>query len=110
MNIQQLNPWRWLKHEKSGPATLGQLPVTQRKEQSLGDDGRSLHPMFCLHNEIDRLINDAFFEFYAPFSSGHAFPDWGLLNAAHPKVDVAGDNSAYQVQPDVPNVKKILIH
>jgi len=104
MNVQRLNPWNWFKHEQPH-GEPGSVPVMQhRSEQNPVVGSRTMHPMFRIHDEIDRLFDEAFSGFGWPSITGHSLSDWSWLNTSNPKIDVAGDDKSYQVQLDVPGL------
>ena len=64
MNLSKLNPWNWFKHEESG----NQIPV---KRSGHGVGSNAFHhdtglPVQQLHQQIDRLFDEAFRGFSVP--------------------------------------------
>lgn len=115
MNLQKLNPWNWFKHEESHPRDAGQVPVTRERNPSANEDRHfplSYHPVFRLHEEIDRLFDSAFSEVGFPrlglpstrrlFDA--ALPDWRNERWLRPNVDVAGDEKKYEISLDLPGL------
>lgn len=106
MNLQQLNPKNWFK---STPAQTqrNEIPVTHiGSELSSVAGGRNRHPMLRLHNEIDRLFDEAFSGFSWPGFDDFHTPEWWKKMATAPQADVVGDEKSYQVQLDVPGLEE----
>lgn len=105
MNKQSLSaskfaPWNWFRHEDEKPQEL-----VRRSEYE--------HPMVRLHQEMDRLFEDAFRSFGMP----GRLTDWdpfgpdktlGMDKAVmlRPKVDIRETDEAYQISVEVPGVKE----
>jgi len=104
MNLQQLNPKNWFK---SAPSTHNEIPVTRiGSELKSVPGGRTRHPMLRLHNEIDRLFDEAFSGFSWPGFDDFRKPEWWGPMANTPHIDVIGDQESYQVQLDVPGLRE----
>jgi len=105
MNIQQLNPWNWFKHEQAGTAERGQIPVKRSgNDKPGGAVGENLHPMFRLHREIDRLFDDVFSGFGMPASRDDrsSWFDWNV--GYQPQINVAGGENSYDIELEVPGL------
>lgn len=103
MNILQLNPWNWFKHEQGSEAA--QIPVQKNTtEKNVATGNETFRPMMRLHREIDRLFDDVF--------SGFGFPNLGtnsLLDnvravAYQPQINVSGGNNNYEIELEVPGL------
>ncbi|MBC6907203.1 Hsp20/alpha crystallin family protein [Saccharophagus sp. K07] len=106
MNLQKLNPWNWFKHEEKA----AQVPVS-RETNSPVVGGQyfpsSYHPIFQLHQEIDRLFDAAFSNF--GFPTRRLFDSEFFNNASNgtwlkPNVDIAGDDKKYEITLDLPGL------
>lgn len=90
MNIQKYNPFNWFKDEDA-----------QNKSLTLGGAG---HPFLQLHQEVDKLFNDALKNFGLPsWDLGNAFSSNALLK---PNVDISESEKAYNVTVEVPGVNE----
>lgn len=105
MNMQQLNPWNWFKHEDS--SRLSTIPVkraaNEPEQKSLPE--RKHFPVFQLHREIDRLFDEAFRGFGAP----SLYSDWFGDDAFNridfqAKLNVASDDNNYHVSLEAPGL------
>jgi HSP20 family protein len=106
MELTKLKPWNWFKHEEQ-PASSG-VPV--RRSSSNPD------PVSQLHQEIDRVFDNAFFHLGLP-SLGMDSPLAGISHDAllRPNVDIASSDKEYTITVEVPgveedNIKLELIH
>lgn len=100
LSASKLAPWNWFRHEDDKPREL-----VQRSDYE--------HPMVRLHQEMDRLFQDAFRSFgmpsrladWDPFGPDKSF---GMDNAMllRPKVDIRETEEAYQISVEVPGVKE----
>ena len=115
MDLQKLNPWNWFKHEESKTSGETLIPVKRpanEHEMPLFDRGFS-YPITQLHQEIDRLFEDAY--------KGLGFPLWGtqLSNSPQyntskwlsnvtfrPNINVSGNEKNYQITLETPGLKK----
>lgn len=109
MNIQQLNPWNWFKHEQSGVAGA-QVPVRKSESgSSLSAANETFHPMFRLHREIDRLFDDVFSGFGLPGLSqtmGKGVFDWEGMAGYQPQINVSGSDNSYEIELEVPGLSE----
>jgi len=113
MNLEKLKPWNWFKHEDNTADNTAQIPM-QREEASRTAlstlQQRDLHPVLQLHQQIDRLFNDAFSGFGMPsLRVSPTQQDWsdaGRINAYRPQIDVSGDDKQYEIKLDVPGLSE----
>jgi len=105
MNLHQLNPWNWFSHEQS--KTAATVPV-KRSEGSgsipavtAGDQ----FPMLRLHQEIDRLFEDAFRGFGLPSLGGKLFDDNVFARSGfEAKLNIASDDKNYHISLEAPGL------
>ena len=105
MNLQQLNPWNWFKHEEASKEST--IPV-KKSAESLPDNKQAMpaaNSIFQLHREIDRLFDDTFRGFAFPASRSSLFND-SVFNKAvfDAKVNVASDDKAYHISLEAPGM------
>ena len=101
MNLQQLNPWNWFKHEEnSSPAST--IPV-KRSDTDQITQGQSL-PLAQLQRGIDQVFDDFFQGFGFPARSrigtGNLFNSLGF----QAKVNIASDDKNYHISLEVPGL------
>lgn len=105
MNLQQLIPWNWFKHEESSP--MSTIPVrraaNEPEQKPLAD--KDPFPVFQLHREIDRLFDQAMRGFAIP-SLYSNWRDNSLVNSMgfQAKLDVASDDKQYHVSLEAPGL------
>ncbi len=97
MELTKLNPWNWFKNEEE--QTPSSLPVQRHSP--------SVHPALQLHQEIDRLFDNAFRNFGFP-SRGFESQLNGLSHSAllRPNVDIASSDKEYTITVEVPGVEE----
>jgi len=102
MNLQQLNPWNWFKHEDY--STPSNVPVKR------GENTNSLisplgYPIVQLQHEIDELFQDVFRGNGLPFRNVRRASQ-GALNPAgfQAKINVASDEKNYRISLEVPGL------
>ena len=105
MNLQQLNPWNWFKHEETSKEST--IPV-KKSAENLPDNKQAMpatNSIFQLHREIDRLFDDAFRGFAFPASRSSLFND-SVFNKSvfDAKVNVASDDKAYHISLEAPGM------
>lgn len=113
MNLEKLKPWNWFKHEDDTADNTAQIPM-QRDEASRTAlstwQQRDQHPVLQLHQQSDRLFNDAFSGFGMPsLRVSPAQLDWldvGRINAYRPQIDLSGDDKQYEITLDVPGLSE----
>lgn len=102
MNLQQLNPWNWFKHEEAQPQST--IPV-KRSEKTTDRNFPSAGTasVMQLHREIDRLFDEAFGRF--PGFGSRLF-DNGFLSPSmfDAKLNVASDDKNYHISLEVPGM------
>lgn len=99
MNIKKYAPWNWFKDEEQEA-----VPVRTVKHSQLHAD-----PITHLHNEIDRLFDDAFRGFpRRSLPAGWISPAWPESSsvALKPNLDIKDDEKSYTVTIEVPGVAK----
>lgn len=105
MKLEKLNPWNWFKHEQQNHDG-DRIPV--RRDAAVPAMTDPFDSFRQLHQEMDRLFNDAFSsmgltgltqslpgEQRLPGSTGLDF---------RPKVDVAADGNQYKITFDLPGM------
>ncbi len=96
MDIKKLAPWNWFKNEEAAEAK--NMPIRKTEEHY-----RS--PLVSLHQEIDRMFENAFHNFGMPLLNDKTMePKFGgaLLK---PNVDIAVSDKEYTVTVEVPGVE-----
>jgi len=108
MNLQQLAPWNWFKHET--PSQDSTVPV-RRNFSEHTTANQNNHPMLQLHQEIDRLFDDTFksLPWFAPSlgdssssRSGGIFQNLGF----RPQLNIASDDQQYHISLEVPGLSE----
>jgi HSP20 family protein len=105
MNLQQLNPWNWFKHEEtSGLSTIPVKRAANEPESKQLTD-KDQFPVFQLHREIDRLFDQALRGFGVP-SLYSNWLDKSLFNSVgfQAKVNVSSDDKNYHVSLEAPGL------
>ncbi len=102
MKLEKLAPWNWFKKEEE---TSGPVPV-RRESTEVMPAGSPVHPVLQLHDQIERLFEDAFRGFGFSRHGPAAWP----TSIARPAIDVAGDDSGYEITLEVPGIKKSDLH
>lgn len=111
MNLQQLNPWNWFKHEENSgrqtvPVKRGDpAPANPGTAEAQAPAQRSPWPMLQLHQEIDRLFDQAVRGFGLPSLGSDWFND-GVFNRAgfQAKLNVASDDQQYHISLEAPGL------
>lgn len=105
MNLQQLNPWNWFKHEETSSAST--IPVKKSDVSSVESKHNlpASPSIFQLHREIDRLFDDAFRGVGLPGFGSSWLGDsmWGR-SAVDAKLNVASDDNAYHISLEAPGM------
>ena len=100
MDISKLAPWNWFKKEEEHEGTS--LPV---KRQDQPAAARYSHPLSQLHNEIDRLFDDAFRGFGWPsIGMGRRLPSPTQTAWLKPTLDVGATDREYTISVELPGV------
>lgn len=104
MDMKKLNPWNWFAHEEKQDSKET-VPVKR------GEYLQSRNPLsnvLQLHQEIDRLFEDAFRGFPAvgrsPFWDKLAHDDF--MPAFRANVNVASDNNQYTITLEAPGMEQ----
>lgn len=99
MNIKKYAPWNWFKDEEQ------HVPVQNiPRHQSPAD------PVNHLHNEIDRLFNEAFRgfptrSFFADFEGRNQTPKLAPFTLK-PSLDIKDDKESYTITTEIPGVTR----
>lgn len=103
MDLQRLNPWNWFKHEEPQPGGA-QIPVKRSDKES----GMSQYPMQQLHQQIDRLFEDAFRGFGFPSIGSQLGEPGRWLNSQdfRPSLNVSSDSKSYQITLEAPGMNE----
>ena len=117
MNLEKLNPWNWFKHESNESDRQTPVPVTRSDSENLPVTS-NLNSLLSLQRDIERLFTDAFASIGSPSLFRSGFPRTGgsgnvfgnafetTLGAFNPKIDISGEDKAYEVVLDVPGMKQ----
>ena len=104
MDLQKLNPWNWFTHEESTPGGA-RIPVKREAES----EGFPAHfgadnPMMNLHQQIDRMFDDAFRGFGFPSSTARLYnpAQWSAPAEFRPSLNVSCDDNSYQITLEAP--------
>ncbi|MDT8384159.1 MAG: Hsp20/alpha crystallin family protein [Gammaproteobacteria bacterium] len=97
MDIKKYSPWSWFQHEKTEAQGL---PVRSEMARPL-----ATYPVFQLHQEIDRLFNDALRGFPSVFRGGMEWPEITPVMLS-PNLDIKETDQDYIVSLEVPGVAK----
>lgn len=103
MEMKRLSPWNWFRNEQNHEKTGQRASPTashhsvQRMEQNL--------PFMRLHQEIDRLFDDAFRGLNFPVAAlfGHD-ESGGNMQVLRPAVDIAEHDTQYTITIEVPGI------
>jgi HSP20 family protein len=103
MNMSKLAPWNWFKKEEEHE---GSSVPSKRDDQAV--PVRQTHPLSQIHNEIDRLFDDAFRDFGFPsLRTGRRrlFPSLTRTDWLKPTLDLAATDQEYTVSVELPGVE-----
>jgi len=103
MTWKNLPPWDWFKHEHSEKGKSHTVPVKQDEQMATSN---VLSPMTQLHQEIDRVFNEAFNRFNFPTIGSRLLePDltWDATTF-HPNVNVSSNDDHYLVTVEAPGM------
>ncbi|WP_250658223.1 Hsp20/alpha crystallin family protein [Alkalimarinus coralli] len=98
MDLKQLNPWNWLNHEE------GERRERERNEHSLAPSPMMQSPIMRLHQDINRLFDEAFKGF------GTLPTGWDTsffseqTNLLKPNINIESDSKNYTISLEVPGV------
>lgn len=105
MDIKQLNPWNWFKHEEKQQEKSQNVPV---KQAQYLQSASPVSNLMQFHREIDRLFEDAF----RGFPMLDRFPNWGMLSsddfmpAFRASINVASDEKRYTISLEAPGMEQ----
>jgi len=97
MDLKQLNPWNWAKHEEN-PSI-----ASDKDSRSLAERTMNSSPMMQLHQDIDRLFNEAMRGFGAPSIGDTSFFN-SNSDLLKPSTNIAADDKNYTITVEVPGV------
>lgn len=101
MNISKLAPWNWFKKEEEHEGSS--VPI-KRDDQAVAL--RQTHPLLQIHNEIDRLFDDAFRNFGFPsLGTGRLFPSLAQTGWLKPTLDLEATDKEYTISVELPGVE-----
>jgi HSP20 family protein len=108
MNLQQLVPWNWFKHEDSMSESSIAINRKATPQQSVA---QANHPILNLHKEVDRLFDQTlkrFPGFAASFTDSVLGKDDGFFQnlSFHPQLNIASDAQQYHISLEVPGLKE----
>jgi len=106
MNLENLKPWNWFKHEENGSGKGHQIPVSHNEFENLPQAGPG--SLMGLHRDMDRWFDDAFKSFGMPSlvssMKSRGLPGAQLSHFYRPQIDVSGDANCYEISLDVPGL------
>jgi len=107
MNLHDLSPWNWFKHEE--PEKQGSEIIPAKRKDYSGSQLAS-PPMLQLHREIDRIFDEAFRDFGFPAFGRSALWDRmfseGGGQAFQARLNVASDEHQYTVTLEAPGLEQ----
>lgn len=108
MNLTDLNPWNWFKHEDSVP-TEGDVPVRRGANEDAMP--ATVHPASGFGRDFDRLFEGRLFEgrLFGEMLTGFARgPRWPALDSStfRPTMNVSGDGNGYELTLEAPGMEK----
>ena len=104
MNLENLKPWNWFKHEENGGDAASRVPVQRNRAKALPTAASG--SLLDLHREMDRWFEDAFKSFGAPALTRRGLMDNEMAGFFRPQIDVSGDDNCYEIKLDVPGIKQ----
>ena len=106
MNLENLKPWNWFKHEEHSNGKGGQIPVRRNEAENLPQAGS----LMTLQRDMDRWFDDAFKSFgmrsLASNLQSKGMPGIPLSNIYQPQIDVSGDTNCYEINLEVPGLSE----
>jgi HSP20 family protein len=106
MNLQQLAPWNWFKHEDVPSDST--IPIN-RHPAATNLQARNQHPVLQLHQELDRLFDQSLrsIPWFASAlrtetPNGGFFQNLGF----HPQLNIASDDKQYHISLEVPGLSE----
>lgn len=104
MNLQQLAPWNWFKHEDARYDSG--IPIKRNTAPSQPQN-QAYHPMLRLQQEVDRLFDDTFRSFPWFSSSFDSDRNSFFQNLGfRPQLNISGDDKQYHISLEVPGLKE----
>ncbi len=101
MDIKKLAPWNWFKKEEEEAGKP--LPVQRSRGLDLGYP--LYHPLNRLHQEIDRMFDNAFRSFsMTPFGFDRPFLPMMEEGILKPTLDLSATGKEYSVTVEIPGV------
>jgi HSP20 family protein len=99
MNLENLKPWNWFKHEENASRFEGQVPIKRDDNESAADS------LLRLHNEVDRWFDQLSASFGMPsLSAVSGLPAAATGQLYRPLIDVSADDNCYEIKLDVPGM------
>lgn len=112
MNIEKLKPWNWFRHETTHE--VNQIPVNKSEAGTGRHLWRQDDPFLRIHQEMDRMFDDAFRSFGLPNITARAQRDLPALGHSagffQPQVDISADKNQYEISVDLPGLNDVDVH
>ena len=101
MNIKKWVPWNWFKKEEEDAGKMVPVKRESAKEQS----GAFVHPLQQFHQEIDRLLDNAFRGFgLTSFGFDQALSPRLTEGMLKPTLDLGASDKEYTITMEIPGV------
>ena len=103
MDWKNIIPWDWFKHEEAQKNTQNTVPVKRNNDLSQ----TLMHqPFYQLHDEIDRVFNEAFHSFGMPSLRSKLFSENDLYNVDFfkPNTNISTDEDNYLISVEIPGM------
>ncbi len=108
MDLGQLKPWNWFKHEQGEDNTA--IPVKRGEHVGTLDTSSNLsrHPLLQLQREMDRLFENSLSRYGFPSLSNLLNRDksWASGTPFTPDLNISSDQEGYQIELEVPGMKE----
>ena len=99
MKFKSLNPWNWVEHEQTSTKKNGE----EKNTNLVNQEPLSSYPIMRLHQDIDRLFNEAFQSFNMPSMFSHSlFND--SMELFKPSINIEAVENNYTITLEVPGV------
>lgn len=98
MDLKQLNPWNWLNHEER------ENDKNEGRSRTLAHRPMIQSPIMRLHQDIDRLFEEAFSGFGSLPSALDTSFFSEQTNLLKPNINIESDNKNYVITLEVPGV------
>jgi len=105
MSWKNLIPWDWFKHEDTSTSDNTTIPV--KRNENVTDMSHSvMSPMTQLHQDIDRIFNQAFNHFGMPSLHSGLIEPGKLWDSAafRPNLNVSSSDDSYLVTVEAPGM------